>query len=232
MFDLYRQVLKKGIRPGVPASIKQIRMACLNNDKKLNTRNPGAGSHRRGLVRRVRDIARISGSGEKTCSLLYALTQYYRPEQTVELGTSLGLGTLCLAGPSEGRVFTFEANDDVADVAEENFKSSGLNNIALIRGDIDRTLPQFVSEDRKIDMVFIDANHTEKALVRYFEMLLPVMSAKGLMVVDDIRWSPGMYRGWKRLADRNEVALSVDLLRQGLLIFKPDFHKAHYYIEY
>jgi predicted O-methyltransferase YrrM len=204
----------------------------MGNDKKINTRNPGAGSRRPGLVRRVRDVARISGSGEKACRLLYALTRYYHPEQTVELGTSLGLGTLCLAEPSEGRVYTFEANDDVAGVAEENFKNSGLNNITLVRGDIDETLPQFVSEERTIDMVFIDANHTETALIRYFEMLLPVMSASGLMVVDDIRWSAGMYRGWKRLARRKEVALSVDLLQRGLLIFIPDFHKAHYYIEY
>ncbi len=232
MFDLYSKVLKKGIRTGLPASVRQIRAACRKNRQRLDTRNPGAGSGRRGRVRSVRNIARVSGSSEKTCRLLSALAGYYHPQKIVELGTSLGLGTLCLAVRAEGHVYTFEANDDVADFAKENFIKSDLKNITLIRGDIDQTLPHFLSENRKVDMVFIDANHTETALVRYFEMLLPVMSSPGLIVVDDIRWSPGMYRGWKRLVRRKEVALSVDLLRKGLLIFVSGFHKTHYYIEY
>ncbi len=232
LFALYREVFKKGLRSPLPGPVRQVRAECRKRDEPVDTSNPGAGSRKGRRVRKVRDIARISGSTERTCRLLLALVRYYRPARIVELGTSLGLGTLCLAARPEGRVFTFEANETLAGLAGENFKKAGLTNVTLIKGDIDQTLPQFVSGAQKIDFVFIDANHTEAALIRYYRMLMPLMNAGGVMVVDDIRWSPGMYRGWNRLIKLEEVTLSVDLLRMGLLIFVPEFIKTHYYIEY
>jgi len=232
VFDLYQGVFKTHPDARRLAVVEQIRGQYLKNITKLDTSNPGAGSVKRGDIRKVSDIARISGSGDKTCRLLDALVRYFKPLNIVELGTSLGLGTMCLAGRSDSRVYTFEANDSIADLAGANFKMAGFKNIDLIRGPIDQTLPVFISRQSTIDMAFIDANHTEEALLRYFEWLLPLMSSGGLLVVDDIRWSPGMYSGWKQLAQRKDVALSLDLMQIGLLVFIPDFLKAHYYLEY
>jgi len=232
LFDLYQNVLKANHGADGITIIEQIREQYLKNDFKLDTSNPGAGSVKRGNIRKVKDIARTSGSSRKTCRLLDALVRYFKPSNIVELGTSLGLGTMCLAGQPDSRVYTFEANDLVANLAEDSFKKVGFENITLIRGPVDCTLPEFTSGQTTIDMAFIDANHTEEALIRYFEWLLPVMSSGGLIVVDDIRWSPGMYSGWKQLSARKEVALSLDLMQKGLLIFIPDFLKAHYYLEY
>ena len=232
VFDLYQGVFKTHPDTRHLAMVDQVRSQYLKNNTKLDTSNPGAGSVKRGDIRKVSDIARISGSSDETCRLLDALVRYFKPLNIVELGTSLGLGTMCLAGQPDSRVYTFEANDPIADLAEANFKRVGYNNIELIRGPIDQTLPVFISRQSTIDMAFIDANHTKEALLRYFEWLLPLMSSGGLLVVDDIRWSPGMYSGWKQLSERKEVALSLDLMQKGLLLFIPDFLKAHYYLEY
>lgn len=232
MFDLYQAVFKNGLKQRVPQAIKKIRIECLENDMKLDTKNPGAGSRKAGALRRVRDLAEISSSAEKTCRVLSALVLHYKPACIVELGTSIGLGTLCMAVRPESRIFTFEANEAVSGLAEANFKKAGFENIALIRGDIDQTLPDFAKVHHNVDMVFIDANHTEKALLRYFEILLPIMNPSGFIVVDDIRWSPGMYRGWLKLVEKEMVTVSVDLMRQGLLFFNPNFFKTHYYLEY
>ncbi len=232
VFDLYQRVFKAGLDTGHISMVEQIREKYLENDTELDISNPGAGAAKRGDMRKVSDIACISGSSDKTCRLLNALICYYKPSKIVELGTSLGLGTICLASQPDSRVYTFEANNPIADLAEANFKRIGLKNIDLIRGPIDQTLPDFVSRQNAIDMAFIDANHTKDALLRYFNWLLPLMKSGGLLVVDDIRWSPGMYSGWKQLTARKEVALSLDLMQKGLLLLIPGFLKAHYYLEY
>ena len=74
-----------------------------------------------------------------------------------------------------------------------------LDNIKVVPGNIDQRLPEFLEGIDSIDFVIIDANHTERALLMYVDLLKTKLSPHGVMVIDDIRWSAEMYRAWKRL---------------------------------
>ena len=88
----------------------------------------GAGSridHAR--MRPVADIARHAAVNRKFGRLLYRIAQHYKPEQIIELGTSLGIGTHYLAlGNPDAAVITVEADPALAAIASENLhRSSG-----------------------------------------------------------------------------------------------------------
>ena len=49
-----------------------------------------------------------------------------------------------------------------------------------------------------------------------------------VMVIDDIRWSRNMYRGWKALQAQKSVGMSMEFMNQGLLFFSHSIQKQHY----
>jgi len=146
----------------------------------------------------------------------------------VELGTSLGITTLYLAARKKAKVFTFEGSDSIANVALTNFEYFNTQNIELIEGNIDSTLPDFLQDPAKINFALIDANHRYEPTVRYFNQLSKRMADKGIIVIDDIHDTPEMERAWNELKRNDLVYASVDLFRCGMLFFDPALNKQHF----
>lgn len=120
--------------------------------------------------RRVKDIARHAGTEQKTGRLLFRMARYYKPELIVELGTSVGIGTLYLAkaASEKGRVITIEGNKSLAEIAIQNTKSLQLNNIEFCIGKFDEVLDALANKISGSVIVFIDGNHTYDATLKYF----------------------------------------------------------------
>lgn len=105
--------------------------------------------------------------------------------RVLEIGAFIGLSTMCFARalPDGGEVVSIEKFDKFAAIARRNFELNGLTGkIKLHQGDafeiIDR-LPR----DEMFDLVFVDGNKE-----RYKDYVIktePLLSAKGIMVVDD-----------------------------------------------
>lgn len=195
-----------------------------------------AGSPEGKLVRRrVCGIAK--GHLESPCiqQLLFRLALYLgeeakRPLEILELGTSLGIGTAYLAAAnSNNRVLTLEGSEAVLRVAQGVWRALRLENIEWQQGNIDDTLYIYARE--KLDLVYVDANHTYEATKRYVDYLLPRMVEKGIIVVDDIHHSLEMQRAWNELKQDERVTTSMDLFHAGLLFVDPHYLKRHYRIK-
>jgi predicted O-methyltransferase YrrM len=172
---------------------------------------------------------------------LFRLVAERNPQGIVELGTSLGLTTLHLAlGSPAAEVVTFEGCENIATLAKKHFRQVkeqpffNPDKIRLEVGNIDQTLPLFLEKNKKsesplpLDFVLIDANHTEEATLRYFELLLPHLHAESWVVLDDIYWSKGMQRAWTQIRQHPRVSLQVDLFKMGLLFFSPRLSREHF----
>lgn len=224
------------------AGIEERRRAMLHAPKPLEVTDYGTG---RSGTRLLSDIARTALGTPREAQLLYRLALYLskearhnEPEHTpllLELGTSLGLTTAYLAATdSRNRVVTFEGAQQVADIARLNWQKLGLKNIECIIGNLDDTLPRFVEQTlynnarARADLIFMDANHTYQATLRYYDRLRPLCHSKTIVVVDDIHWSPQMNRAWNELRHRPEVTSSMDLYEMGLLFFDKDYLPKHY----
>ena len=189
------------------------------------------GTH---VVRRVCDIAARHLESPEVGQLLFRLVNYMgqhegRALEIMELGTSLGITTAYLASASsKNRVTTYEGSEAVLRVAQGIWRTLKLENIAWQQGNIDDTLYLYARE--KVNLAYVDANHTYAATKRYAEFLLPKISENGMLVLDDIHYSEEMERAWNELKSDARVTTSMDLYHVGILFVNPCFLKRHYKI--
>lgn len=145
----------------------------------------------------------------------------------VELGTSFGINTLYLAEKGDATVTTFEGAPAVADIASLTFEFAGKKNIRLVEGSIEKTLPDFLQDVRRVDFAFLDANHRYEPTVKYFEWLSNKMHDKSVLVLDDIHYSGEMERAWRAIKNHRLVYGTADLFRCGIVFFDPSLNKQH-----
>jgi predicted O-methyltransferase YrrM len=215
--------------------VEMVRHHLVQNKFVLKVEDLGAGSAVTTFQKRsIGQIARYTSKPRKYAQLLFRLTHYYQPKVTIELGTSLGISTAYMSlGYPEGKVITLEGAKQVSQVAGNIFKQLKLENVELIHGNFDDTLPALLNTLERIDMVFIDGNHRKEPTLRYFEMLLTKINKDSVVIIDDIRWSEEMEEAWQAIKNHPSVRVTVDLFFMGVVFFKEDFKvKQHFIIRY
>lgn len=220
-------------------AIERQRGGMLRSDKKVTVTDYGTGKGN-AAVRRVRDIAASSLEKPKNAQTLFRLVQFLgdrewnsRPQEAglniLELGTSLGITTAYLASPSaRNRVVTLEGSGALAAIAKDNWKALGLKNIECVVGNVDDTLQTALEKLGRADLVFMDANHTEEATLRYWAAIKPCLGRKSVVVLDDIHWSKGMERAWRAIQDDARVTCTMDLYGMGMVFTDPAYLHRHY----
>ena len=145
----------------------------------------------------------------------------------VELGTSLGVTTAYMAAvDSRNKVVTYEGCPAVAQIARANWKALGINNIECVVGDVN--VEKLDKELGRVDVAFVDANHTYAGTRAYVNILLKKMHAKSVLVVDDIHHSAEMERAWQEICADERVTSTMDLYQMGLVFFDKHYWKRHY----
>lgn len=184
--------------------------------------------------RKINEIAAGHLESAEMGQLLFRLVNFMgqeekRPLEILELGTSLGITTAYLSSAdSHNHVVTLEGSETVLQVARGVWQALRLKNIESKVGNIDDTLYLYARE--KLDLAYVDANHTYEATMRYADYLLPRMHEKGVLVIDDIHYSEEMERAWTALKNDSRVTTSMDLYHMGLLFVDTHYLKQHYRI--
>ena len=211
--------------------LEQKRKILLEDESKIRVKDFGAGSYRfSSEERKIKDIMNISCSSQKY-SLLYQYFCSLTPAKTViELGTCLGLNTCYLAEVCKGTIYSFEGAEELVHLVKKNVES--YKNIQLIVGDISETLPNFLNHNPKVDFAFIDANHTYKHTIKYFERIMAGVHQDSVIVIGDIHWSRGMNQAWKEIIGSEQVRLSLDFYECGVIFFKEGLEKNHHVLHY
>lgn len=149
----------------------------------------------------------------------------------VELGTSLGVTTAYLAAmDAKNTVLTYEGCEAVAAVAKENWKRLGLKNITCRVGKIDAEA--LAEELSRVDVAFVDANHTYAGTRMYVNIILEKMHEKSVLVIDDIHHSREMEKVWQEICADDRVTTSMDLYQMGLVFLDKNYWKRHYKMIY
>ena len=236
LFELVRFVLRDRNAYYCFADIERRREQLLHCPDTLDVLDYGSAGSKQGvhIPRRVCDIAKRQLESPQVGQALFRLVNWMgaqekRPLKILELGTSLGITTSYLAAAdSRNRVVTLEGSNEVLNVAKGVWKTLKLENIEWQEGNIDDTLYIYARENW--DVIYIDANHTYDATMRYVQYLLPKMDEKGVIVLDDIHYSEEMERAWKELKSDDRVTTSMDLYHVGLLFVDPHYLKRNYRI--
>ncbi|HUS02558.1 MAG TPA: class I SAM-dependent methyltransferase [Chitinophagaceae bacterium] len=235
VFDFIKNVLNDKKDYDRYHSIEKLRGELLQDRRSIEVEDFGAGSlavpHRQ---KKISDITRSFLKTKKFAQLLFRIVQYYKPATIVELGTSLGITTAYIAcAHKASEVFTLEGSKNVAAIAEDNFEKLGLQNVKVVKGNFDDTLPGLLSEIEKIDLVFVDGNHRKVPTLHYFQKFLQKSNDQSVFIFDDIHWSAEMEAAWKEIQQHPSVTLTIDLFFIGLVFFKKDIKaKQHFVIRF
>jgi predicted O-methyltransferase YrrM len=258
LFRLVRFVLRDENAYYCFRDIERRREFLLACEDSLDVVDYGSAGSPEGLhvQRRVCDIAKNHLESARVGQVLFRIVNFLheeekRPLNILELGTSLGITTAYLASAdSRNKVVTMEGSEAVLRVAQGVWKMLKLENIEWIQGNIDDTLYNIYSvqssefrvqssefrcqsseaKDERIDLAFVDANHTYEATMRYADFLLNRLTEKGILVLDDIHYSEQMERAWSELKADPRVTTSMDLYHVGLLFVDTHYLKRHYRI--
>lgn len=123
-------------------------------------------------------------SGHVQGRFLSFISQMLQPTYVLEIGTFTGYSALCLEEgvKTEGQVHTIELRDSDAATALKNFKEAEKDNrIILHTGNAKEIIPTL---PYSWDLVFIDADKV--SYVEYYELVLPRLSQKGLIIADNV----------------------------------------------
>ncbi|WP_044200842.1 O-methyltransferase [Flammeovirga sp. OC4] len=222
VYELYTQVIAPEKWYYIFDEIENIREQLLNNNKKIEVEDLGAGS--KVIKQKNRKISKIASSSlcsPREGALLFEIIGKYKYKKILELGTSFGISTLYLSTYSKDiQTVTIEGSSTIASIAKENFKKLKGVNIKLIEGNIDNQLQPILDDFGKVDVVYFDANHKYKPTMKYFEQCLPHIHENSLFIFDDIYWSKGMKKAWNEICEHPSVGISVDLYDLGLIFFR------------
>ncbi|SFZ92982.1 Methyltransferase domain-containing protein [Flaviramulus basaltis] len=206
------------------------RKALLKNKSIIKVTDLGAGSQAmKQQVRKVLSIAKNAGTTKKRAKLLYRLTNYFKPESILELGTSLGIATHAMSlGNPKANITTIEGCPNTTNFTKDFFKKFNVNNTKLINGDFNDEINKLTSN--KYNLIFFDGNHQKAPTLNYFETLLETTRNDSVFIFDDIYWSKDMTETWETIKQHPKVTVTIDTFFWGLVFFRNEQVKEHFII--
>lgn len=209
-------------------AIELLREQVLQNGAEIEVLDYGTGAGEATSSRRklpIRQVAARSGSDQQQGQRLFKLANFLQPRTVLELGTSLGLGTLYLTAgsPEKARVVSLEGCPQCAEIARMHLEMLHLQRAEVVTGPFSDTLQPVAARLRPLDLVFFDGNHREQPTLEYFQICLDNAAPDAVLVFDDVHWSPGMRRAWDAVRQHPRVTLTVDCWDFACAFLNPDF---------
>ena len=212
--------------------LEEYRNALLKNKNTIEVTDFGAGSKVfKSNARIVAQIAKTAGISKKRAELLYRIVHYFQPENVLELGTSLGLATSALAlGNKNAKIITLEGCPNTANQCQLQLQKFNINNVTSVVTEFSTyfSTPNFPL--LSFHFIYFDGNHSKKATLDYFELLLPTATNDSVWIFDDIHWSAEMEEAWEIIKKHPKVSVTIDTFQWGLVFFRKEQPKEHFII--
>ncbi|MCP2027628.1 putative O-methyltransferase YrrM [Flavobacterium sp. HSC-32F16] len=216
--------------------LKNYRKSLLENKNFIEVTDFGVGSKVfKSNRRQISKIASTAGISPKRAELLFRVTNYFQPKNILEIGTSLGLATSALAlGNTKAKVITLEGCPQTADQCQLQLQKFNLDNVDSVVTEFDSYLQdiklRLKTETENFDLIYFDGNHSKKATLAYFELLLPTINNDSVWIFDDIHWSPEMEQAWEIIKNHPKVKVTIDTFQWGFVFFRYEQEKEHFVI--
>lgn len=204
--------------------LKKLRKGLLYDQQSITIKDLGAGSKKMSTTeRKISNIVRHGISQQKQAEFIYRLINKFKPQNIIELGTSIGLTSLYLSlASAKSNVYTLEGCPALLQFSNDLFKKQKISNIKMIPGNFNDTFSDLLSTLPTADFIYIDGNHAYEPTIHYFKLALAKKNASTIMMFDDIYWSDDMEKAWKEIYSNPEVTLSMDFFHFGIVFFRTE----------
>lgn len=212
--------------------IEALRQKMLASNISLEVEDFGSRGNGQTHTRRLSDIARRSASSPEQGRMLFKIAQQFEPTTVLEMGSSVGVGTMYLRSACpNARFISLEGSRQIAATAQANFEVLNIPAPEFQIGPFENTLKNALKALGRLDLVFIDGNHRPEPTREYFETCLAYAHENTVFIFDDMHGDQGMETAWAQLKAHPKVSLSVDFFELSLLFISPDFkEKQHFNI--
>jgi predicted O-methyltransferase YrrM len=218
------------------AILKSYRKSLLQNKNFIEVTDFGAGSKVfKSNRRQISKIASTAGISPKRAELLFLVTHYFQPATILEIGTSLGLATSALAlGNVNANVITLEGCPQTANQCQLQLQKFNFNNVDSVITEFESYFQdiklRLKTETENFDLIYFDGNHSKKATLAYFDLLLPTIDNDSVWIFDDIHWSPEMEEAWEIIKNHPKVTVTIDTFQWGFVFFRYEQKKEDFII--
>ena len=212
--------------------LKNYRKSLLKNKNFIEVTDFGAGSKVfKSNKRKIAKIAKTAGISKKRAELLFRVTNYFQPKNILEIGTSLGLATSALAlGNPKAKVISIEGCLETSNQCQLQLQKFNFNNVENVISEFELYLNNLKLQTLNFELIYFDGNHSKKATLAYFELLLPTIDNNSVWIFDDIHWSPDMEEAWKIIKEHPKVTVTIDTFQWGFVFFRREQEKEHFII--
>lgn len=222
--------------------LKKYRNSLLENKNFIEVTDFGAGSRVfKSNKRQISKIAKTAGISSKRAKLLFRIVNYFQPTTILEIGTSLGLATSALSLGLEtksnraklnksAKITTLEGCSKTQEIAQNQCQLQNLSNIEFITSKFEDYLVNCQLNTEHCQLIYFDGNHSKKATLEYFELLLPTISNDTVWIFDDIHWSKDMEEAWETIKNHPKVKVTIDTFQWGFVFFRVEQEKEHFTI--
>jgi predicted O-methyltransferase YrrM len=212
--------------------LREYRNSLLANKNTIEVTDFGAGSKVfKSNTRQISKIAETAGISPKRAELLFRIATYFQPESVLEIGTSLGLATSALSfGNPKAKITTLEGCPNTMAIAKTQFQKFGLTNINTVVTEFESYVQNCQLKTENCQLIYFDGNHSKKATLDYFELLLPTITNDTVWIFDDIHWSAEMEEAWEIIKKHPKVTVTIDTFQWGLVFFRHEQPKEHFVI--
>ena len=178
---------------------------------------------------KISTIVKGEGSSYKKQKQLYRITNYFKPKNVLELGTSVGLGSAAMAIASNNSIIkTVEVNKNISDIAKKVFKSYQLKNIQIDTSSFKDFFKK--SNYENLDLVYLDGTCDKESTIENFNSLLKYSHNESVFIINNIYWSKEMTEAWNIIKKQKEITVSIDTYYLGFLFFRKEQPKQHFTI--
>ena len=143
---------------------------------------------------------------KETGELLNMILRLKNAKNMLEVGMSTGYSTIWCAeaiSMQSGKIITIEQNPSKIKRAKENFQKAGvLDTITIKEGLAMQVLTELSLQQRYknfFDFVLIDAD--KENVIEYFDLILPMVSAGGVIVTDNMLYPEKFRQDMKKFSD-------------------------------
>jgi len=212
--------------------LKNYRKSLLQNKNFIEVTDFGAGSKVfKSNRRQISKIASTAGISPKRAELLFRISNYFQPATILEIGTSLGLATSALAlGNTNAKVISLEGCPQTANQCQLQLQKFNFNNVNSIVTEFESFLISKNLQATVYNLIYFDGNHSKKATLAYFDLLLPTINNDSVWIFDDIHWSQEMEEAWEIIKDHPKVTVTIDTFQWGFVFFRYEQKKEHFVI--
>ena len=123
------------------------------------------------------------------CHFLHLIIKAAKIKKVMEIGTFTGLSALsiALALPEDGNLIALDKNEETNKVAIDFFKKANQDKkIEMITKPALDCLKEFKKNNKKFDMIFIDAD--KENYKNYYDKSIELLNKEGLIIIDNVLW--------------------------------------------